>query len=224
MPPGEWLHGARFTTLLADCRRFLPWATRRFLVAGGRLQQRSVGALADLFDDSDAMYAAVFNCSGLGARKLCADTRLVPIRGQVLRVHAPWLRTAFYDDFDTYVIPGFDGEVILGGVRHYDSHSVEPDRHDRAGILERCERLCPGVAAAPVRREQVGLRPHRSEVRVECEVWPATPPPLVADGRRLVVHNYGHGGYGVSTSPGTARQAVQLARDALMRNAQQRGE
>lgn len=143
------------------------------------------------------------------------------MRGQVLRVQAPWLKTALYADFDTYIIPvgGPHGEVVLGGVRHYDSYAVELCRHDRAAILERCERLCPGIAAAPVLREQAGLRPHRSEVRVECEWLPAVGARLdavdVGGGQRLVVHNYGHGGYGVSTSPGTAKYAVQLAVDAL---------
>lgn len=28
-----------------------------------------------------------------------------------------------------------------------------------------------------------------------------------------VVHNYGHGGYGISTAPGTSKYAVQLAKE-----------
>jgi len=59
----------------------------------------------------------------------------------------------------------------------------------------------------------VGLRPHRSVVRVEPELI------INPQGRRLkVVHNYGHGGYGVTTAPGTAKYAVKVVRDMLAGN------
>jgi len=59
----------------------------------------------------------------------------------------------------------------------------------------------------------VGLRPHRSVVRVEPELISNS------EGRRLkIVHNYGHGGYGVTTAPGTAKYAVGLVRDLLAGN------
>jgi D-amino-acid oxidase len=45
-----------------------------------------------------------------------------------------------------------------------------------------------------------GLRPDRPAVRVEAE-------PL---GSGLCVHNYGHGGNGVSLSWGCAREAAEL--------------
>ena len=61
---------------------------------------------------------------------------------------------------------------------------------------------------APVRvsrdriiREIVGLRPYRNEgYRVEAE----------RIGSRLLIHNYGHGGAGITLSWGTASQAVEL--------------
>ncbi len=64
-------------------------------------------------------------------------------------------------------------------------------------------RLAP-VRVSPDRviRQVAGLRPfRRSGFRVEAEMW---------DGK-LVVHNYGHGGGGVSLSWGTAEQARALA-------------
>lgn len=76
----------------------------------------------------------------------------------------------FYGDFDTYIIPGFDGIATLGGCRHYDSFSTDISCHDRAAILERCHSLVPQLKSAPIVREWVGLRPHRDPVRVEVEV------------------------------------------------------
>src|SRR5713101_7399973 len=55
-------------------------------------------------------------------------------------------------------------------------------------------------------REVVGLRPYRAEgFVVEAE----------RVGHKLLVHNYGHGGAGITLSWGTASLAVDLARDFL---------
>lgn len=169
--------------------------------------KRSIARLTDL----NAMeFDGVFNCSGLGAQKLCDDLKVVPIRGQVVKVHAPWVKTAFYADYDTYILPSFGGIVTLGGTRQYESYNLQIDKYDSLSIRERCESLVPSLATAPVVREAVGLRPYRSSVRVESE--------LLTDANGLplkVIHNYGHGGYGVTTSPGTAAYAVQLLHELL---------
>src|SRR5829696_7046688 len=63
------------------------------------------------------------------------------------------------------------------------------------------------VARNRIIREVVGLRPYR-------------PDGFVVDAKRfrskLLVHNYGHGGGGVTLSWGTASLAVDLARDFLI--------
>lgn len=72
------------------------------------------------------------------------------------------------------------------------------------------------VRLAPVRvderrviREVAGLRPfRRSGFRVE----------VVSLGDRILVHNYGHGGGGISLSWGTADMAARLARETPHRN------
>ena len=65
------------------------------------------------------------------------------------------------------------------------------------------------VARNRIIREVVGLRPFRSEgFVVEAERL----------GQKLLVHNYGHGGAGVTLSWGTASQAADIARDFIQTN------
>jgi D-amino-acid oxidase len=49
----------------------------------------------------------VVNCTGLGSLDLTKDTKMHPIRGQIIRVNAPWAYTVFSDDSDdgNYIIP-----------------------------------------------------------------------------------------------------------------------
>lgn len=182
----------------------------RFQSAGGKIVPKYIDSLSEFNGRQDA---AVFNCTGLGAGKLCNDMRIVPIRGQIIKVRAPSVRTAFYADVDTYIIPGFDDIVTLGGTRQYESYNLNVDKYDSMAIRERCEAMLPILKSAPVVREAVGLRPHRSAVRVESEIVKD------ANGNSLnCVHNYGHGGYGVTSSPGTAKYAVELAKQLLGRS------
>ena len=51
-------------------------------------------------------YDVIINCTGFGARKLCNDLEMSPLRGQVIRVKAPWIKFALYADNDTHIIPG----------------------------------------------------------------------------------------------------------------------
>ncbi|HEX9336442.1 MAG TPA: FAD-dependent oxidoreductase, partial [Pseudonocardiaceae bacterium] len=69
-------------------------------------------------------------------------------------------------------------------------------------IIERCAAVEPRLADADVLAHLVGLRPVRSVVRVADEH---------VDGIR-VLHNYGHGGMGVTLSWGCAREITELVR------------
>ena len=64
--------------------------------------------------------------------------------------------------------------------------------------------MCLALIAPKLIAARVGLRPFRKiGVRVECAA--------LQDGR-TVIHNYGHGGSGVTLSWGCARKALNLGK------------
>lgn len=124
-------------------------------------------------------------------------------------MEAPWIKNFFYGDYDTYIIPGFDS-VTLGGCRQYESYDKTFSPHDYLSMRQKCERMLPSLRDSRLIGHRVGLRPHRIPVRVEKEE-------IIVNGKKMkVVHNYGHGGYGITTCPGTSLNAVELVKQSLL--------
>lgn len=101
-----------------------------------------------------------------------------------------------------HVFPRLD-TLVLGGITE-ESERLDPDDTTTQGILRRCAELDPRTANAEVVAVAVGLRPARSSVRLEVE--PSAPP---------VVHNYGHGGGGVTLSWGCAAETRRLCAELI---------
>ncbi|CAG9857889.1 unnamed protein product [Phyllotreta striolata] len=208
LTPQKWKFGSFYTTLLIDNTIYLPWAMKNFRQLGGEILHEHITNLQRLGSN----YDVIVNCTGLGAQTLCNDDALVPVRGQVIKVDAPWIKTFFYADTETYIIPGFKS-VTLGGCRELGSYNLDVDKYTALGIRERCENLVPSLKPASTIKTLVGLRPYRKPVRVECEITRSL------NGKPVkLVHNYGHGGYGVTAAPGTALHSVQLVREVLSGN------
>ncbi|MFH9402159.1 FAD-dependent oxidoreductase [Streptomyces sp. NPDC017638] len=185
---------------VVDMPVHLEWLRRRLEEAGGTVE---VCAVADL---AAVPAAVVVNCTGLGARALVPDPAVRPVRGQLVVVENPGVTEWFtaVDDTtaaSTYVIPQPD-RLLLGGTAEEDDWNLEPDPATAAAIVARCASVRPEVAGARVLAHRVGLRPARKAVRLERRPLP--------DGR-AVVHNYGHGGAGVTVAWGCAREAAALA-------------
>ncbi|XP_061752295.1 D-aspartate oxidase [Nerophis ophidion] len=198
--------GQAFTTIKCECTNYLPWLLNRFQKAGGQVQRTKVTHLQEL----GLRYDIIVNCSGLGSRSLAGDGQVYPVRGQVLRVEAPWLRHFIRDaDGKTYIYPGAR-HVTLGGGRQQGDERLMPDPGESDAILERCCRLEPSLSKSRPLGVWVGLRPGRKHPRVEREV-------LQVNQHRSVhvVHNYGHGGWGVSLAWGTAVDALKLITKCL---------
>ncbi|MEU6349608.1 FAD-dependent oxidoreductase [Streptomyces sp. NPDC047072] len=184
---------------LIDMSTHLPYLRERFLAAGGAIEERTVSGFAE----ADA--PVVVNCTGLGARELVPDPSVRPVRGQLVLVENPgihtWLTSTGPDGEMAYFFPQ-PGRLVLGGTADDDVWSTEPDPAVAEAIVRRCAALRPEIAGARVLEHRVGLRPARDAVRLERE-------PL-ADGR-VLVHNYGHGGAGVTVAWGCAEEAAGLA-------------
>lgn len=183
----------------------LPYLFKRFEKAGGSFVRRKIFQLDDLAKEN---YDLVINCTGLNAKELVNDNQVLPIRGQVARVKAPWAYTCIQDD-DNYIIPNQDS-VVLGGTHQEHDYNLNPDSKDTEFILVGCSSLYPSLKQAPILREWVGLRPGRSAVRLELDNYRTN------NGRTLlVIHNYGHGGAGVTLSWGCAYDVVDLVQRNL---------
>lgn len=187
---------------LIDMPVQLRWLRERFLRAGGTVSVRDVTDLVE----AEAEAPVVVNCTGLGARELVADPAVRPVRGQLVIVENPGVRnwlvsTDAVAGTTTYLFPQPD-RLVLGGTTEVDEWSLTPDPAVAAQIVERCARLRPAVAGARVLGHRVGLRPSRPVVRLEREV---------RGGGGVLVHNYGHGGAGVTVAWGCARVAAGLA-------------
>ncbi|GHB15003.1 amino acid oxidase [Streptomyces viridiviolaceus] len=185
---------------LIDMSTHLPWLRERLLSAGGVVETRAVDDLAQ------ARAPVVVNCTGLGARDLVPDPSVRPVRGQLVVVENPGVRTWLVSTDPVsgemaYFFPQ-PGRLVLGGTAEEDSWAAEPDPAVAEAIVRRCAALRPEIAGARVLEHRVGLRPARDTVRLEREPLP--------DGR-LLVHNYGHGGGGVTVAWGCARTASELA-------------
>ncbi|MGA6221778.1 FAD-dependent oxidoreductase [Streptomyces umbrinus] len=188
---------------LIDMPVQLRWLRERFLRAGGTVEVRAV---TDLAEAEAAAAPVVVNCTGLGARELVADPAVRPVRGQLVIVENPGVRswlvsTDAVAGTTTYLFPQPD-RLVLGGTTEEDEWSLTPDPAVAARIVERCARFAPAVARARVLGHRVGLRPVRGVVRLEREV---------RGGGGVLVHNYGHGGAGVTVAWGCARVAAGLA-------------
>lgn len=199
-PP--YVDGYDFVVPLVEMPVYLPWLLDRFISLGGEVEKHRISSLSEA-----ASYAAsVVNCSGLGARELCGDTQVVPGRGQVVRVENPGLTLSLRDEGHpqgkTYIHPR-NWDCILGGTFDLGVWDKTPDMATAEAILKRCSELVPELAGAEVLEHHVGLRPVR-KTGIRLEVDP------VRHGGAHVVHNYGHGGAGVTLAWGCAEQAATL--------------
>ena len=198
--PHGYRAGQVFVSPVAQMPVFLSWLERKAQSLGVTIETRTVSDLHALLLEA----SLVVHCAGLAARELVKDDDLHPIRGQIVRV-APGHAPRFVQDGGggrpiAYVIPRADC-TVLGGTEEVGRWDLEPDPATAEWILARCRKIVPSLAEAQVVSHAVGLRPGRSEVRLETVRLPGG----------VIVHNYGHGGGGMTLSWGCAEEVVRRA-------------
>ncbi|QIK68228.1 FAD-dependent oxidoreductase [Nocardioides sp. HDW12B] len=200
LPPG-YPAGWRFAVPLVEMPVHLPWLHAQVVAAGAREVVRRLRGLDDVLDLRPDV---VVNAAGMAAGALVGDDSVYPVRGQIVRVRNPGVELSVRDEHHpggrAYVHPRTD-DCILGGTLERGSWSTEPDPAETAAILERCADIVPALAGAEVLESVAGLRPGRSEVRIERDDTLLPVP---------VVHDYGHGGAGITVGWGCAQDVVAL--------------
>jgi D-amino-acid oxidase len=197
--PQGFGRGFHATMPLVDMPRYLDYLVERLAAAGGEIEIRAVRSLGE----AGQVAPVVVNCSGLGARELAGDHGLRPVFGQHVVLN-PGLDTLFMElglgpEWTSFFPHA--GRVVCGGVSVPDRWDTAVDPGVSERILQRCRDAEPRLRDAQIIDVVTGLRPDRHTVRVEAETAAPT----------RYVHNYGHGGNGVSLSWGCAREAAHLA-------------
>ena len=198
--PSDYVECFSFMTHVIEMPIYLNWLMNRYKLLGGKLERQTIDDFSKLPD----RFPIIVNCTGLNSGELCDDSEVYPVRGQILRIK-PVINQMHLDQQIptlTYIVPR-SNDMVLGGVTQEGNWSTDPTDEDRNFILEKCSNIIPELKKAEIIEDIVGLRPGRTEVRLEKEI----------SSGRTIIHNYGHGGSGVTLSWGCAEEVVELVNE-----------
>lgn len=177
------------TVPLIETQLFLPWLQQQLVNKGVAFIEKEIHGL----DELSKQYDVVINCSALGARKLCKDDAVIPVRGQVALLE-PMPGMPIYLDNEKllYVVPRIDA-VIVGGTYEEGVESELTEASTIERLLNNAYEALPELKKLRLIGSWAGLRPYRPSVRVEREPG------------KNIIHNYGHGGSGFTLAFGCAQ-------------------
>jgi D-amino-acid oxidase len=157
----------------------------------------------------------VVNCTGLGSHEIAGEP-MYPLRGAVIRlvndgVCVPRLTQAHCVSHDhvtsdqeiVFIVPRGKDRIVLGAIAEPHQWSTDIGLHNHEPVrrmYERCVEFLPvlrNAAIDPAEPVRAGLRPFR-QGNVRLEAVPGT----------ATLHNYGHGGAGVTFSWGCGLEAA----------------
>jgi D-amino-acid oxidase len=193
---------------------YMGWLMEEVRRVGCRIvEEKITGLLRDREEELLERFGAdaIVNCAGLGAREL-GDDSVYPLRGAIIRVRndgraMPKVTEAHCISHDgssedsgfLFIVPRGDDMLVLGGFSEPGEWDLDLSLDNHEPIREvhrRCIEFMPALADAEIEAAEPvrsGLRPFRDQnVRLESEA-----------GTRIV-HNYGHGGSGITFSWGCA--------------------
>jgi D-amino-acid oxidase len=205
---------------MVDTDRYMQWLLREVRREGCRIvEQKISGPLSDGAESLARQFEVdtIVNCTGLGSRNLTGEP-MHPLRGALIRVKndgraMPRVTEAHCISLDNsdqqhgfiFIVPRGEDMLVLGGLAELDEWGLDIGLDNYEPVREmyrRCVQFMPALRDAEIDAHEpvrVGLRPVRDRnVRVEAEP------------RTRIVHNYGHGGSGVTLSWGCATEVADL--------------
>jgi D-amino-acid oxidase len=199
--PEHLAGGYTFNSFVIDTTKYMPFLCERAEECGAYLVQKQLDSL----DEALAKADLVINCAGIGARELVNDREIYAGRGQVVRIAKQDLNQVIGDasqhERPTYIVPR-ENDCVLGGSFDERQEDLLPQSDLTESIMWRCQELEPRLKMSSPLEVIVGLRPCRKIIRLERQEMP---------GGKVIIHNYGHGGSGITLSWGCAQEAAKLA-------------
>ncbi len=206
---------------MIDTDTYIPWLYRQVEKAGVNIfTQKISGSLKQLEPKLKKEFDVdlIINCTGLGALEITNDLLLSPHRGALIRAindgsSIPKITTAHCMTFDKsqgnqnmiFIVPRGKDRLLIGGLVEENEWSTDINLENYSFIkdmFDRCVEFLPVLKDIKLDNDEpvrVGLRPYRQySVRLEHE--PGT----------SIIHNYGHGGSGITYSWGCAHEVVSL--------------
>jgi len=197
-----------------DTSVYMPWLMNQVQNMGIKLRTQHI--YGTLYDIRPQEYNSdlIINCTGLGARTLVRDENVFPLRGQLVRAKNNGNLTSCYCVANEeelavqnmiYIIPRTNNVVLMGGVAQPDNWNPHSSQLDVDDVYKRCTAFLPFLKEMELQdiKSVAGLRPARKGgARVEKELTPAG---------HVFIHNYGHGGSGVTYSWGCAQHVLKIA-------------
>ncbi|MBC7650856.1 MAG: FAD-binding oxidoreductase [Deinococcales bacterium] len=192
--PTGYSKGFEAEVPLIETQIFLPYLQNCLVAKGVIFIENEITNLLDILHQFDA----VINCSGLGAKTLCNDDKIFPVRGQVLLLEPGYPESIFLDNqTPTYIVPRKDA-TIIGGTYEENIGIEITEQVTLNRLLEKAGKVFPALKNRKIIGSWAGLRPFRETVRLERE--PDT----------NIIHNYGHGGSGFTLAFGCADDVLEL--------------
>lgn len=179
---------------LIETQLFLPWIYKQLEGSGATFKHQQIFDLHSITGE----YDAIINCSALGARDLCNDKTIIPVRGQVVLLEPGFPDHIFLDNqTPSYIVPRKDA-TIVGGTYEENVYDERTEQESLDDILRRAYSVFEGLENRKIIGNWAGLRPYRPTVRLEVEHG------------TNIIHNYGHGGSGYTLAFGCAEDVVGL--------------
>jgi D-amino-acid oxidase len=178
---------------LIETQIFLPYLQNLLQQKNVVFKKQTINNLNEL-----SSFDTIINCSALGARELCNDKTVIPVRGQVALLETKTERPIYLDnETPLYIVPRKDA-MIVGGTYEENIFKEETEPRTIEKILHIAYNTFPELKQQKVIGSWAGLRPYRTEVRLEHEAG------------TNIIHNYGHGGSGFTLSFGCAEDVLHL--------------